>query len=582
MLYRMGTAEQVKERLNIVDVISQYVKLTKAGKNYKGLSPFKKEKTPSFYVSPDKNMYYDFSTNQGGDVFTFIEQMEGLDFRGALTLLAERAGVELRPEPKGARDAREREYAVLEEATQFYETKLGEQKGAIDYLEARGVTRATMRAFRLGFAPEGWTSVYDLLTKKGYTRTELERVGLVKRGDRGTYYDRFRSRIMFPIFDTAGRVIAFSGRIFGPAAEDKENAKYLNSPETSLFEKGRVLYGYHKAKHAIRSNNFAILVEGQMDLVLCHQAGYTNAVAVSGTGLTEAHLTLLERLSTNLLLALDADTAGKASMERVAQLALPRGMDVKVARIAVGKDPADCIKEDVEAWRSAVREATHVVPFFLEELEAKHAKNDRRTFELRARDTVLPLIARVKSPVDRAHFVRTFSDHLSLPEEAVNEELRSLVRRIAQEESTGRVPADDSRPHAVRPEMSHREKLEQLIAGLVFYAEDHAQGAVTEKEVTALSVEFGVSLSGFLARYAETRDILALTNSFLYPEGTDLYELLRENMRRYAILHLEEESVRLRRELKAAERTSESSTTDELFTRFKMLAESIAELKRGR
>ncbi len=570
-----STVEQVKERLNIVDVISQYVKLTKAGRNYRGLSPFKKEKTPSFYVSPDKGMYYDFSSNQGGDIFTFVQTMEGVDFKGALKILAERAGVELRPEPQGARDAREREYALLEEATQFYETKLSENTDALDYLEGRGLTRATMRSFRLGYAPDGWTTVLDHLTSKKYTRAELERVGIIKQGDRGSYYDRFRSRIMFPIMDTAGRIIAFSGRIFGPAADDKENAKYLNSPETSLFEKGRVLYGYHKAKHAIRTNNFAILVEGQMDLVLCHQAGYANTVAVSGTGLTDRHLALLERLSTNLLLALDADAAGVASMERAAHLALPRGMDVKVARVRVGKDPADCIKEDVNAWRKTVREAVHVIPFFLDELEERHSHAERRTFELKARDTVLPLIAEVKSPVDKAHFVRLVADRLALPEEAVREELRLVVKSMAQ----ARTEAEPA-PETPRKKPTPREELERVLAGLLFYADSHEEGGVTEKEVAALSVEFGVSLSGLLARHDNSKDMLALTTSFLHPEGVNLYELLREQVRRYAILLFTEERTGLLRELKTAERSGEREEVERLLARFKVLAESISELER--
>ncbi|HCC05588.1 TPA: hypothetical protein DEP58_04820, partial [Patescibacteria group bacterium] len=249
--------------------------------------------------------------------------------------------------------------------------------------------------------------------------------------------DRFRSRIMFPIMDPAGRVVAFSGRIFGEASKDDKNAKYLNSPETPLFDKSRILFGYNKAKQFIRKYDFSILVEGQMDLVMSHQSGYANTVASSGTSLTTDHLMLLDRLSKKLVMAYDADPAGVASSGRGASLALTRGMDVKVARVPIGKDPADCILEDANVWKDAVRNSKHVVDFYLDITlrEAQEKKWNQRQLVLYARDTVLPYIQQVRSATDKAQFVHNYANVLGISEDAVWDELRQLDRATPASEA---------------------------------------------------------------------------------------------------------------------------------------------------
>jgi len=569
--------QKIKERIDIVEIVSQYVKLTKAGKNYKGLSPFRKEKTPSFYVSPDKGMYYDFSSGQGGDIFTFVQQMEGLDFKGALGMLAERAGIELKRESKASKDARDRLYSALEEACAFYETKLSENAEALEYLKGRGLEEATMRQFRVGFAPDGWQAVREHLEHAGYQVNELETVGLVKKGERGSHYDRFRSRIMFPIMDPAGRVIAFSGRIFGEAAKDNANAKYLNSPETRLFDKGKVLYGYHIAKQYIRKYDFSILVEGQMDIVMSHQAGYTNTVAVSGTGLTDEHLALLDRLSKRLVMAFDADAAGVTSSGRAATLALARGMDVKVATVPLGKDPADCIQDDPVLWKDAVKSAQHIVDFYLSTLMREHRETgtDERQLVLRVRDTVLPFVARIQSAVDQAHFVRTIAQKLGIAESAVWDDVRAHSTNTSAPQQTQHAPAPLPPAQSAREHQPRKEYVERALAGFLFWQASCEPRMVSDSHVQERAQSLDVELGPVLARYERDRETLALEAELLADPTYDVMEYLDEHLRAVSREHKLLQRARLAEELRRAERDDDEARAREILIAYNELSRCI-------
>jgi DNA primase len=320
--------EQIKARLSIVDVVGSYIKLDKAGSSFKALCPFHNEKSPSFNVSPSRDAYYCFGCNRGGDIFSFVEEIEGIEFVDALKLLADRAGVTLTHDIKENKSEREHLASLMEEATLFYERQLLQNTAVKAYLVDRGLTEETVRSFRIGFAPLEWRAVYDHLRSKHFSDAEIEKAGLVKPTEGKEPYDRFRGRVMFPIFDANGRVVAFSGRVFGEQKnkDGSDVAKYINSPETPLYDKSSIMFGYDRAKRAIRTQNFTILVEGQMDLIMSHQAGTENTVAVSGTALTEKHLTLLKRLSDNLVFAFDADEAGLRATARAFRLALALGM----------------------------------------------------------------------------------------------------------------------------------------------------------------------------------------------------------------------------------------------------------------
>ena len=414
--------EEIKERLSILDVVGAYVELKHAGKSYKGKSPFTNEKTPSFYVSPDRGMYYCFSSQKGGDMFTFIEEMEGVDFKGALKILAEKANVELVPVDPKKRDARETQYALLEEATKYFFAERESHAQVNEYIGSRGVKAQTVHTWRIGYAKDEWRALKQYLKEKGFTDAQMLQAGLTKNADQGKEsYDVFRDRIMFPLFDSSGRVVAFSGRTL---KTETGIPKYVNSPETELFQKSEILYGYDKAKQGIRHYDFSLVVEGQFDLVMAHQAGYTNTVAVSGTALTKHHIMLLLRLSKNVVLALDADRAGISAVKRSALPMLEAGMDVKVAHMVDGMDPADIIRKNPQEFKKNIGTAVHVVEFLLAIL--KEQTKDERTYKLRVREEVLPLLVAIDNRIDREHFEGIIAESIGATKEGIHYEVERL------------------------------------------------------------------------------------------------------------------------------------------------------------
>ena len=421
------TVQQIKDKLSIVEVVSPYVKLTRAGKNYKGLSPFNKEKTPSFYVSPERGTYYCFSSGQGGDAFTFVEKMEGVDFKGALKILAEKAGVTIEYSGKEDTKALDRLREAMVAAEAYYARNLDEKGEAYLYALSRGLTPETVRSWNLGFAPDAWRGLLDELAAKGFTTEELLAAGLIKEADgkRGTYYDRFRNRLMFPIRDGAGRTVAFTGR----ALAKDEQAKYLNSPETALYRKSQVLFGMDRAKDAMRTRAFTLLVEGQFDLILLHQIGFQNTVALSGTALTSEHLSLMKRYSDNLMLALDADRAGLAAAAKSAHAALRQGLRVKAVRLPEGMDPADLAKDTPQDLVRRIKEAEPIIEFFLSVLSS--AERDQHRLVMHAERVVIPLIRAMKSPLEQDHFAQVTARVLGLSLEAVR---ASMARAQAEPE----------------------------------------------------------------------------------------------------------------------------------------------------
>ncbi|MEK7091637.1 MAG: DNA primase, partial [Patescibacteria group bacterium] len=413
---------------SITEVVGSYLKLEKAGGNFRACCPFHNEKTPSFFVSPSRQNYHCFGCNLGGDMFTFVQEMEGVDFLGALKILAERAGVEISYQGHQDKNKFERLYICLEVATKIYEAQLDKEPIVRQYLLERGVTEASLKNFRLGFAPDAWRYLHDELLAQGFTLAEMLATGLVVEGERNSgtkgkvYYDRFRGRIMFPLIDPAGRVIGFSGRIFGDNRQDL--AKYLNSPQTELFDKSRFLFGYDKAKTAIRRGDSAVLVEGQLDLVLSHQAGVENAVAGSGTALTTEQLALLSRLTKNLVMAYDYDLAGLKASRRAITLAQQVGFLIKIAKLPSGQDPADLIKTNPKLWEESIATAKHHIDFLLDAL----LEEGRRGLDLtRAiNQDVLPAVKQLGKKMEQAHFVAKISAILSIDETSIWSDLATL------------------------------------------------------------------------------------------------------------------------------------------------------------
>src|SRR3990167_7961363 len=424
------TVQQIKDKLSIVDVVSQYVKLERAGSSLRARCPFHAERTPSFHVSPDRGTYHCFGCNVGGDIFSFVEAIEGLDFKGALKVLAEKAGVEIVYERggKGEKDERERMFELLEVATIFYTSRLSEP--AKKYLKERGVSEATVKEFRLGLAGDAWSDASEYIKAKKYSDREILEAGLAKKNERGNLTDKFRNRILFPISDSAGRVVGFSGRTFGEKASP-EAPKYLNSPETPLFHKSRILYGLDRAKTAIRKHNCAVLVEDRKSVVASHQAGWSNTVAVSGTAFTTEHAQIIKRLSDNLVLALDADEAGIKAAGRAARAALQGGLNVKVAQLPSGTDPADLIlKEGAETWRAAIRDSKDIITFLLDVLHEHLPQADK--FRRAVEQVVLPFLSDMQSPIERETHVREIAKRLGVSEAAVSEALANMPVSLTQ------------------------------------------------------------------------------------------------------------------------------------------------------
>jgi DNA primase len=415
-----SSVEQIKERLNIEEVVGSYIKLERAGNSLKARCPFHNEKTPSFFVSTDRGSYYCFGCGAKGDIFTFVQEFEGIDFLGALKILADKAGVTLDKFSSNTTDKKERLYQVLEVATHFLQKNLESEELAINYLKKRGLTDKTIQTWKIGFVRDEWRSISDYLKSKKFTDDEIERAGITKTEGKSTY-DRFRGRIMFPIFDSAGRVIAFSGRILH---DDGKSAKYLNSPQTELFDKSKVLYGYDKAKQSIRKFDFSILVEGQMDLLMAHQAGFTNTVASSGTALTSEHLSILKRISNKIIMSFDSDNAGAKAAERGWALALSCGMDVKIAEIPRGFDPADLILKDPAKFKETIKNSIFLIDFLLNRVKSEISDKKKLWETIKTR--VLPYIYLLDGNTERSNYVKKIAEMIDIKEDFIWDDLKKV------------------------------------------------------------------------------------------------------------------------------------------------------------
>lgn len=566
------TTEKIKERLSIVDVISSYIKLEKAGSNFKARCPFHHEKTPSFFISPARNTYYCFGCGEKGDIFSFVERFEGVDFQGALRQLGERAGVPVVFEGKEKREARNTLYDLLETATQFFESNMKRNAGAEEYLRKRGLSQETIAKFRIGYVEDKWNTLFDFLKERGYTDADIERAGLIKKGEKG-YYDRFRGRIMFPISDAAGHVIAFSGRLFPD--RDEGGAKYINSPETVLFNKSKTLYGLHRAKTSIRKANFSIVVEGQMDVVLSHQSGFPNTVALSGTALTAEHVRALKRLSSNIVFAFDADSAGVASSGKSAALALASGMDVKVAHIPEGTDPADLAKDDPEKLKQVIRESVHIINFYLSVL--RESEPDRRKRARKIESTVLPFVARIESSIDRMHFVGEVARALDVPEEIVLEEVRKITVQgapIEDEESVGReAPGQE--------ELNEKERVLNHLSGIIKWQEAKKGSVIDVSDVKKemKSIIGAGDLAKRLEDLGEFNDE-ALFYEDVYTSDQWLQSGVHDDLVRLKMICIREKQGAIKREIRDAEAAHNETLVKEKLIEFDTLSKELGALSK--
>lgn len=418
--------EEIKSRLNIVEVISSYIKLEKAGANFRACCPFHSEKSPSFFVSPSRQIWHCFGCGEGGDIFQFVMKIEGVEFLDALKILAQKAGVQLEHKTesyKKLKSERQVIYEICNLSSLFFQTQLRKSKkgeGVLKYLYDRKITDDSITDFKIGYAPDLWNSLSDFLVSRGHKREDVEKAGLAVKREGKDSIDRFRSRIMFPIFDINSQIVGFTGRIFN---KKEEVAKYLNTPNTLVYDKSRIIYGLDKAKIDIRREDRCVLVEGNVDCMMSHQAGIKNAVAVSGTALTNTHLNILKRYSNNLSLAFDMDMAGNKATKRSVDLAQKTGFNIKVVEMPRGKDPADVISEGgKESWEKLIKNSKPIMQFYFDiALEGKDLALVEDKKEVL--NILLPEIKIIENKIEQAHWIEELSSSLKAREEDIREEL---------------------------------------------------------------------------------------------------------------------------------------------------------------
>ena len=454
--------EEIKSRLNIVDVIGSYIKLEKAGINYRARCPFHDEKTPSFFVSPSRQLWHCFGgCNDGGDIFKFVMRIEGIDFADALKILAQKAGVELKassPEWEKAKTKRQTLLNLSEKATSFFifqieKSKTG--KEAKEYLLRRGMTEETIKEWRIGYAPDAWQGLTDYLIGQGFKREDIIDAGLGIQSQK--FFDRFRGRIMFPIFDLNSQVIGFTGRIFGNKADTE--AKYLNTPNTLLYDKSQALFGMDKAKLEIRKKDFCVLVEGNVDCIMSHQSGVKNCIAVSGTALTHLHLGIIKRYSSNLVLAFDMDIAGNNATKKGIDMALKNGFNVKVISMFSEKDPADIILEKGnDNWMKIVSDAKPINQFYFD-LAFKNRDPNSIEDKKKIVSELLPIIKKIDNTIEQSYWIENLSNKLMVKDEDIRLEMSKVANEQDEAVEEGKIIADKK---------TRKDLLEEMILSLAF------------------------------------------------------------------------------------------------------------------
>jgi DNA primase len=458
----MDAVEEVKARLSIEDVIGEYVQLKRSGRNWKGLSPFTSEKTPSFTVSPDKQIWHDFSSNKGGDVFSFVMEVEGLDFRATLELLARKAGVDLEQFGSSGRQGgpnKERLYQLLELSAKFYQVQFSGNKLALEYVfTKRQFTKETAINWRLGYSPNNGNALMTFAKSKGFSEAEIKQAGLSAQRYRGVG-DMFRGRLMIPLQDAQGKIIGFTARLL---ADEPGAPKYINTPQTVLYDKSRHIYGLHHAKEAIRTSRFAVLVEGNLDVIASHQVGVNQVVATAGTALTEPHLKALSRLSGDIRLSFDADKAGIAATERAIPIASRVKVSLSIIDIPSGKDPDELIKQDPELWRTAITKHRYALDWLMQRyqklLDVTSAQGKREYS-----DVLLPVIQGLSDDVERDHYLNAIAETIDVSRDALQQKLL----KTAGLDSASRQKQVKSRPEVLDKVILDNQKTQDHFLALL-------------------------------------------------------------------------------------------------------------------
>ncbi|MBU4455297.1 DNA primase [Patescibacteria group bacterium] len=465
-------SDEIKSRLDIVEVIREYIQLKPAGINFRALCPFHREKTPSFMVSPEKQIWHCFGCQEGGDIFSFVMKIEGISFVEALRMLASKAGVKLAAQDPKTASRRNMLLDIVELSSKYYHkilTESGQAKSAREYLTGRGLTEETIEEWRIGCSPDSWDDLIIFLKSKGYNENEIFLAGMsVKKEGTNRFYNRFRGRIMFPVRDVSGNAVAFSARVSPEKEVEEKMGKYINSPQTMIYDKSKILFGLDKAKTEIKKQDLAIIVEGQMDVITAHQHGFKNVIASSGTALTAEQTALIKRYTGNIALAFDMDEAGGLAAERGIAQAMAAEMNIKVVELSGSKDPDECIKQNPDEWRNAVAQAKPMMQYYFDKTFAS-LDLDQVEGKRAAAKILLPIIAKLGNMIERDFWLKKLSQKIDVAENYLREALQDAKGRQSRRGGTPRDAnySDGENKTDISARQSREEKLSELLLALM-------------------------------------------------------------------------------------------------------------------
>jgi len=578
--------QEIKEHLDIVDFIRSYIPLLPAGKNFKALCPFHKEKTPSFMVSPERQMWHCFGAcNEGGDIFKFLMKYENLEFYEALKILAEKAGIEL----KKISPAEHKQFGILydinQSAKDFFKKELEKSAEVLNYLKGRGLKKEIIEEFELGLSSREFDSLTRYLINLGYDIKDVERAGLNYKTERGSYVDRFRGRIIFPIYNHFGKVVGFSGRILSETQDESAfaPAKYINSPETLIFKKSRILYGFHKTKKHIWEQKSAVLVEGQMDFLMVYQDGIQNAVATSGTALTADHLKTLRRLTDQLILYFDNDEAGFNAAERAIDLAGASDFNVKILVLKDFKDPAEIVQKSPGALAGLIDKTKPAMEFCFDRYsvtsDKRHGEMNFSEFKKNIR-IVLAKIKNLASAVERNYWLKELSLRTKIEEKALAEEMAQLKTisnfqfPISKQISNSKLQTPNNRHELICQRLISlaildKDFQEKINEHLDYFLEDYSLILKCLRDETKLEDERLINLLNLINLRS------SFESSVLGEEKIE--EEFQELLRQLRLEYLKEKKEELCRLLKEAEQNNDETKATFVLKEFNEVLRQVSE-----
>lgn len=543
-MYNMDAASEVKGRLNIEDVIGEYVTLKRTGRNWKGLSPFTSEKTPSFVVSPEKQIWKDFSSGKGGSVFDFVMEVEGLDFKEALELLARKAGVDLeqyRSPSQRKGPNKERLHELLELSTRFYQVQLSKNRRVLTYvLEERQFAKQTALDWRIGYSPNNGSALVSFAKSKGFSEQEIKQTGLSSQGYRGQLQDMFRGRLMIPLQDSEGRAIGFTARLL----EDNPKApKYINTPQTVLYDKSRHVYGLNYAKESIRRSGYVVIVEGNLDVIASHQAGVKEAVATAGTAITEFQLKTLRRFTPDIRISFDSDKAGLAATERAIPIASKADVSLSMIDIPSGKDPDELIRRDPKLWLECVGKHVYALDWLVERYKSLlnlSSAQGKREFS----DILLPIVNSLSDPVEKDHYMNLIAQIIDVSRDSLVQKMQKNPKPATTNRRQIKIPKKELDKNAVE-----HERIQDKFLSLILMRPTLREFLNEHIDSKMLPTEDGRTLFSFLKSNPDfdVKDLIQVQKIIDYVKIESLlYEELYQGLE---LNELHDEAARLQTEL---------------------------------